>query len=121
MSDFLEKELLISCNIFNYETYAILTIRSLHDTIVFLNWIYKDANIYLTRKYERYLVLVESRKSVKTDMSENRRNISLNRDNIIKDYNNGLTNRELREKYNCSESTIYRITRGTCFGKVKNK
>lgn len=117
ISAFLFEELKIETRIYDYKTYAVLAVRNLHDTLIFLNWIYKDASIYLIRKYNKFLTLVESRENAKVDMSENRRNINLNRENILKDYKNGLTNKELREKYNCSESTVYRITRGTCFGK----
>ena len=55
-----ENNIKTTCKIFNKGNVFKYNLNSYYDVKKFLNWIYKDSNIYLDRKYEHYLDFINN-------------------------------------------------------------
>jgi len=77
------------------------------DVVKFLDWIYKDTNIYLNRKYEHYLEILslyQKRLEEKIYwMSDDEK------EKIICDIRQNISVKDIAEKYNRGTRTIFRI------------
>lgn len=75
----------------------------------FLDWIYKDATIYLVRKYNKYIKFINNRNfSIETPKEKNIR-IKNQIKEIIQDKNNGMLVKDICKKYKISNTTLRKI------------
>lgn len=80
------------------------------DIKVFLDWMYKDAKIYLERKYQKYQEFLSVRDFTEESAGQRKRRIQANKNFIIQDYLDGeLTLVQISKKFNCSTNAIIRL------------
>ena len=74
LKEYIKLELDINSSIYKPKNYqkevSILSIRGNKQLLKFLNWMYKDSNIYLNRKYQKYNEFLEKYKILKTKVEK---------------------------------------------------
>lgn len=97
--------------IYSYDTTKCtkLLITTQFSSLVFLDWIYKDSVIYLSRKYNKYKTLKESRGKMKSNPSMSRKILKDKEDYIIQQHLKGISNSELGRQLNVNKTTIGRF------------
>lgn len=96
---------------FNKTECTKLLITTQVDSFSFLDWIYNSSSIYLNRKYNKYELLKESRKKMKSNPSLSRKILKENKDFIIQQHFNGVSNCEIGRQLNVNKTTIGRFLR----------
>ena len=96
---------------FNETKCTKLLITTQNDCLSFLEWIYDSSSIYLNRKYDKYEMLKNSRKRMSSNPSLSRKILKENRDYIIQQHFNGISNCELGRQLNVNKATIGRFLR----------
>lgn len=108
LKEYLENKLNISVNFQNKETYGRIQIEKNNHVKIFLDWLYKDANCYMKRKYDDYIKFINERDfSIETSY-EKRDRINKDIENLIKRYNDGETVTVLAKEYDCSVNAMSR-------------
>lgn len=79
------------------------------NTFVILDWIYANCTIFLDRKYSRYKELREYRDNHPENRAERAKRLTAQKDQIIQDRMNGMSCKNLAEKYNCSENYLFKL------------
>lgn len=86
----------------NYPTLRYCGIKS---AIIIGNWLYKDSNIFMDRKFNK---LKEIIKSFNEQTRSSRKVLNKEKQTLIlRDYNNGTNKYQISKKYNISYSVIY--------------
>lgn len=91
------------------ENYQCLNIDRLKDYITMLNWIYKDATIYLTRKHDKYLELINNRAEDDFGHMYKHRILREHKKDIIDRYNSGEKISAIAQSYGVSYKPIYTL------------
>ena len=108
LKEYLENKLGISTNFQNKETYGRVQIEKNNHIKVFLDWLYRDANCYMKRKYDDYIKFINGRDfSIETSY-EKRDRINKDKDIIVERYLNGETATKISEDYECTIMTMTR-------------
>ena len=79
------------------------------DMKIFLDCIYGDANIYLERKYQKYLEFLNSRDFSQESVRQRKRRIQANKNDIIQAYLGGQSISQISETFRCSSNAIFRL------------
>ena len=95
----------------NSKIHMTLNIDRLKDYLLLLDWMYKDANCYLTRKYDKYIELISNRNSEDFGQMYKHKILEENKDKIIKEVNNGEKVVNIAQEYNVSKKAIYDLLR----------
>lgn len=112
ISDYLTKKLNVHVNLHGRDdtvAYSMAVNRQ-EDIKVFLDWMYKDATIYLQRKYDKYQEFLSVRDFSKETIGQKRRRIKTQENEIIEAYSS--TDKfisEIAHEFNCSSNTIFKV------------
>lgn len=95
---------------------SIYTVRGNRNCLTFLNWIYKDAIIYLQRKYDKYIEVKSTVKEIDKIFGERYSNPQYVKnfskeltDNIIKSYSSGATLKFIAKETGIISKSIKKI------------
>ena len=91
------------------KVYKRLQIEKNKEVKKFLDWMYKDATVYLTRKYNDYIKFSNSRDFSKETSYEKRDRIRADSETIISRYLNGESATTISKDYDCSINVITRL------------
>lgn len=91
------------------KVYKRLQIEKNREVKKFLDWMYKDATVYLTRKCNDYIKFSNSRDFSKETSYEKRDRIRADSETIISRYLNGESATTISKDYDCSTNVITRL------------
>ena len=106
-------EKFLSVNIVYYQTNencGYIKINRQEDLKVFLDWMYKDSNLYMERKYQKYLEFLSVRNFSVETKGQKQRRLKEQEDEIVNKYISGIEETSMIcEQYQMSINTLYRI------------
>lgn len=109
---YITETLNIRANINDYggdQVYKSVQIEKAHDVKKFLDWMYKDATVFMTRKHDSYIEYITKRDFSKETSYDKRDRIRANAEMIIQRYNNGESMTAIGKSYDCSIGVISRL------------
>ena len=87
-----------------------IKINRQEDLKIFLDWMYKDSNLYMERKYQKYLEFLSVRDFSTETVGQKRRRLKEQENEIINKYISGIEGTKMIcEQYQMSIYTLYKI------------
>lgn len=105
----LKEKLEIETNCYPKTNHEALKIQKQKDIKKLLDWLYQDSVIHLTRKYEKYIIFINSRDFSKMTLKEKSQKVKADSKDIIKRYLNGESASIIAKNYDCSPNVILRL------------
>ena len=92
------------------ENCGYIKINRQEDLKVFLDWMYKDSNLYMERKYQKYLEFLNTRDFSIETKGQKQRRLKQQENEIINKYISGIEETNMIcERYQMSIHTLYQI------------
>ena len=92
------------------ENCGYIKINRQEDLKIFLDWMYKDSNLYMERKYQKYLEFLSVRDFSTETKRQKRRRLKKQENEIINKYISGIEETNMIcKQYQMSINTLYRI------------
>ena len=106
-------EMFLPVNIVYYqkdENCGYIKINRQEDLKIFLDWMYKDSNLYMERKYQKYLEFLSVRDFSIETVGQKRRRLKEQENEIVNKYISGIEGTKMIcEQYQMSIYTLYKI------------